>query len=102
MGRSLKSNFQICINPAPSVNELESLQFDLGTIQAARNNFSDENKIREGGFGMVYKGTLADGQEIVVKRLSKTSGQGAQEFNNEVVSYQASTQKPCEAFGFLP
>ncbi|KAM7461137.1 hypothetical protein LguiA_029258 [Lonicera macranthoides] len=42
---------------------------------AATNNFSDENKIGEGGFGMVYKGTLADGQEIAVKWLSKTSGQ---------------------------
>ncbi|KAM7465176.1 hypothetical protein LguiB_012738 [Lonicera macranthoides] len=67
------------------ISNVQSLQFDLGTIQAATNNFSDENKIGEGGFGMVYKGTLADGQEIAVKRLSKTSGQGAQEFKNEVV-----------------
>ncbi|KAM7461132.1 hypothetical protein LguiA_029253 [Lonicera macranthoides] len=52
---------------------------------AATNNFFDEKKVGEGGFGMVYKGTLADGQEIAVKRLSKTSGQGAQEFKNEVV-----------------
>ncbi|KAM7465170.1 hypothetical protein LguiB_012732 [Lonicera macranthoides] len=66
-------------------NIVQSLQFDLGTIQAATNNFSDENKIGEGGFGMVYKGTLTDGQEIAVKRLSKSSRQGAEEFKNEVV-----------------
>ena len=33
----------------------QSLQFDLATIQAATNNFSDHNKIGEGGFGAVYK-----------------------------------------------
>ena len=34
---------------------MESLQFDLSTIEAATNNFSDENKLGEGGFGPVYK-----------------------------------------------
>ncbi|CBI29180.3 unnamed protein product, partial [Vitis vinifera] len=63
----------------------QSLQFDLATIQAATNNFSDHNKIGEGGFGAVYKGTLSSGQEIAIKRLSKSSGQGAVEFKNEVV-----------------
>ncbi|KAM7493131.1 hypothetical protein LguiB_027740 [Lonicera macranthoides] len=62
-----------------------SLQFDLGTIQAATNNFSNENKISRGGFGMVYKGTLSKGQDIAVKRLSKSSRQGELEFKNEVV-----------------
>ncbi|KAM7461134.1 hypothetical protein LguiA_029255 [Lonicera macranthoides] len=66
-------------------NIVQSLQFDLGTIQAATNNFSDENKIGEGGFGMVYKGTLTDDQEITMKRLSKSSGQCAEEFKHEVV-----------------
>ncbi|KAI8007117.1 Cysteine-rich receptor-like protein kinase 25 [Camellia lanceoleosa] len=63
----------------------ESLQYNLGTVQAATNNFSAENKIGEGGFGLVYKGTLSNGQVVAVKRLSRTSGQGAEEFKNEVV-----------------
>ena len=29
--------------------------FDLSTILSATNNFSDENKLGEGGFGPVYK-----------------------------------------------
>ncbi|XP_057246989.1 cysteine-rich receptor-like protein kinase 8 isoform X2 [Beta vulgaris subsp. vulgaris] len=65
--------------------KVESLQYDLLTLQTATNNFSDENKLGEGGFGGVFKGTLSNGQEIAVKRLSKNSGQGVQEFKNEVL-----------------
>ncbi|KAF5193821.1 Cysteine-rich receptor-like protein kinase, partial [Thalictrum thalictroides] len=53
----------------------DSLQFDLNMIRTATNNFSDANKLGEGGFGAVYKGALFDGQMIAVKRLSKNSGQ---------------------------
>ncbi|XP_031123784.1 G-type lectin S-receptor-like serine/threonine-protein kinase At4g27290 [Ipomoea triloba] len=59
--------------------------FDLPTILRATNNFSNNNKLGEGGFGTVYKGVLEDLQEIAVKRLSKTSTQGVEEFKNEVV-----------------
>ncbi|XP_076922085.1 cysteine-rich receptor-like protein kinase 15 [Bidens hawaiensis] len=63
----------------------QSLQFELGTVEQATKNFSIENKVGEGGFGVVYKGILANGQEIAVKRLSKGSVQGSLEFKNEVV-----------------
>ncbi|XP_058092165.1 cysteine-rich receptor-like protein kinase 44 isoform X2 [Magnolia sinica] len=62
----------------------ESLLFDLGAIRAATDDFSEDNKLGEGGFGAVYKGKLSDGQEIAVKRLSRDSGQGSEEFKNEV------------------
>uniref|UniRef100_A0A1J3I335 Cysteine-rich receptor-like protein kinase 17 n=2 Tax=Noccaea caerulescens TaxID=107243 RepID=A0A1J3I335_NOCCA len=65
--------------------EVESIQFDLKTIEAATSNFSERNKLGQGGFGEVYKGMLMNGTEIAVKRLSKTSGQGEVEFKNEVV-----------------
>ncbi|XP_052307803.1 G-type lectin S-receptor-like serine/threonine-protein kinase RKS1 isoform X2 [Populus trichocarpa] len=58
--------------------------FDLSVMAAATNNFSDANKLGEGGFGSVYKGLLHDGKEIAVKRLAKYSGQGINEFRNEV------------------
>ncbi|KAL5078196.1 hypothetical protein RYX36_017180 [Vicia faba] len=58
--------------------------FDFSTIINATNHFSSRNKLGEGGFGPVYKGIMVDGQEIAVKRLSKTSGQGTEEFKNEV------------------
>ncbi|KAF8409420.1 hypothetical protein HHK36_005496 [Tetracentron sinense] len=59
--------------------------FDLVTVAAATNNFSYASKIGEGGFGPVYKGVLETGQEVAVKRLSKSSGQGLEEFKNEVI-----------------
>ncbi|XP_043810805.1 G-type lectin S-receptor-like serine/threonine-protein kinase At4g27290 isoform X2 [Manihot esculenta] len=65
--------------------DLELPIVDLMTIMKATDNFSSENKLGEGGFGPVYKGTLLDGQEIAVKRLSMISGQGLEEFKNEVL-----------------
>ncbi|GLT27485.1 hypothetical protein SLA2020_024790 [Shorea laevis] len=62
----------------------KALQYDFSTIRAATSNFSETNKLGEGGFGAVYKGRLANGQEIAVKRLSMDSGQGDLEFKNEV------------------
>ncbi|KAL7212039.1 hypothetical protein ACSBR2_014825 [Camellia fascicularis] len=58
--------------------------FALTTLQIATNNFSDANKLGQGGFGPVYKGKLHDGKEIAVKRLSGNSGQGLEEFRTEV------------------
>ncbi|KAJ8531581.1 hypothetical protein K7X08_027015 [Anisodus acutangulus] len=67
------------------ISSTESLQYHLNTIRAATTNFSTDNKIGEGGFGVVYKGKLRNGQEIAVKRLSRSSGQGVEEFMNEIV-----------------
>ncbi|XP_050367387.1 cysteine-rich receptor-like protein kinase 10 [Argentina anserina] len=67
------------------ISSAESLQFDFGTIEAATNSFSDDNKLGEGGFGEVFKGLLSNGEEIAVKRLSRNSGQGVEEFKNEMV-----------------
>ncbi|XP_042488812.1 cysteine-rich receptor-like protein kinase 10 [Macadamia integrifolia] len=72
-------------NGGNAIRSVESLQFDFSAIVAATNNFADVNKIGEGGFGEVFKGELPNGQEIAVKRLSRNSGQGAEEFKNEVV-----------------
>ncbi|GLT31293.1 hypothetical protein SLA2020_060390 [Shorea laevis] len=62
----------------------EALQFDFNTIRIATDNFSSMNKLGEGGFGAVYKGTLQSGKDIAVKRLSTNSVQGELQFKNEV------------------
>ncbi|KAM4079733.1 hypothetical protein ACJW30_09G137300 [Castanea mollissima] len=59
--------------------------FDFVKLASATNNFHESNKLGQGGFGPVYRGKLSDVQEIAIKRLSKTSGQGLEEFMNEVV-----------------
>ncbi|KAI7741106.1 hypothetical protein M8C21_002125 [Ambrosia artemisiifolia] len=63
----------------------EQPSFSLHEIVKATDNFNINNKIGEGGFGPVYKGVLEDGREVAVKRLSKTSHQGLDEFKNEVI-----------------
>ncbi|KHN21321.1 G-type lectin S-receptor-like serine/threonine-protein kinase [Glycine soja] len=45
--------------------------FSYTSVVAAANDFSLENKLGEGGFGPVYKGTLPTGEEVAIKRLSK-------------------------------
>ncbi|XP_028081931.1 G-type lectin S-receptor-like serine/threonine-protein kinase RKS1 isoform X1 [Camellia sinensis] len=72
-------------NEASDEEKLELSIFDMITIAAATNKFSDTNKIGEGGFGPVYKGQLSSGKDIAVKRLSTSSKQGVDEFKNEVI-----------------
>ncbi|KAL0659597.1 hypothetical protein Bca4012_080182 [Brassica carinata] len=62
-----------------------SFQFDFKAVEAATNNFSERNKLGQGGFGEVYKGTFPNRLQVAVKRLSKTSVQGEKEFKNEVI-----------------
>ncbi|EHA8591353.1 putative Cysteine-rich receptor-like protein kinase 26 [Cocos nucifera] len=64
--------------------DIGALYFDLSTLRVATDNFSEANKLGEGGFGPVYKGALSDGQEIAVKRLSRSSHQGLPQLRNEI------------------
>ncbi|EFH52317.1 hypothetical protein ARALYDRAFT_323655 [Arabidopsis lyrata subsp. lyrata] len=57
---------------------------NLVHVAEATNDFSEANKLGEGGFGVVYKGTLPNGNTVAVKRLAITSSQGFNEFKNEV------------------
>ncbi|KAI3680606.1 hypothetical protein L6452_35379 [Arctium lappa] len=67
-----------------TTDELELPLFEFTTLVTATNNFSDANKLGQGGFGCVYKGKLMEGEVVAVKRLSRTSGQGIEELKNEV------------------
>ncbi|XP_074267418.1 cysteine-rich receptor-like protein kinase 44 [Silene latifolia] len=66
-----------------SIGDIEFMQYDLATLKSATRDFSEENKLGEGGFGIVYKGTLENGHQLAIKRLSDTSRQGTKEFMAE-------------------
>ncbi|PHT53747.1 G-type lectin S-receptor-like serine/threonine-protein kinase [Capsicum baccatum] len=83
IGETLDGNDDFGSEKKGSSRELPVVKLDL--IRVATQNFSEENKLGEGGFGPVYKGTLTNGIAIAIKRLSRTSGQGLKEFKNEVV-----------------
>ncbi|GMN50297.1 hypothetical protein TIFTF001_019455 [Ficus carica] len=70
-------------NDGKKGHDLKLFSFD--SIMAATDNFSTEKKLGQGGFGPVFKGKLPEGQEIAVKRLSMSSGQGLLEFKNELI-----------------
>ncbi|CAL2249573.1 unnamed protein product [Prunus armeniaca] len=75
-------------------NDTELPLFTLRRILAATNDFTEATKLGGGGFGPVYKVTLSaelliqgifsENQEVAIKRLSKKSGQGHEEFMNEL------------------
>ncbi|KAL8460249.1 hypothetical protein ACS0TY_031968 [Phlomoides rotata] len=60
-------------------------EFTFAALAIATDQFHENNLLGRGGFGPVYKGNLGNGKEIAVKRLSAASGQGMQEFVNEVI-----------------
>ncbi|KAK3125238.1 hypothetical protein QOZ80_7BG0602160 [Eleusine coracana subsp. coracana] len=70
---------------AEDIQSIDSLIIDISTLRAATTDFAEDNKLGEGGFGVVYKGILPDDQEIAVKRLSQSSRQGIEELKNELV-----------------
>ncbi|KAF8109710.1 hypothetical protein N665_0093s0062 [Sinapis alba] len=83
--RRKKSEQVIKVQAGDDIPRTSSVQFSFKTIEASTDKFSDSNLIGQGGFGEVYRGRLPTGTEVAVKRLSKSSGQGAQEFRNEAV-----------------
>ncbi|KAH9561058.1 hypothetical protein CY35_06G142500 [Sphagnum magellanicum] len=58
--------------------------FSYQELEHATNGFSAAMELGGGGFGTVYKGQLADGRLIAVKKLNQDGRQGLQQFHNEV------------------
>ncbi|XAR71927.1 Non-specific serine/threonine protein kinase [Bertholletia excelsa] len=54
-------------------------EFSFPDLAAATDNFSPENKIGSGSFGVVYRGKLWDGREVAVKRSQTQKAKQFQE-----------------------
>ncbi|KAM3694796.1 hypothetical protein ACB098_07G081600 [Castanea mollissima] len=62
-------------------------KFSYKELFSATNNFAEENKLGQGGFGEVYKGYLGDlNSYVAIKRVSRGSKQGIKEYASEVRS----------------
>ncbi|KAK8467435.1 hypothetical protein PHAVU_007G050300 [Phaseolus vulgaris] len=83
--RQSRKQIKVQVENDDEIRSSETLQLDFSTIMTATNNFSDANRLGQGGFGPVYKGKLSNGQDVAVKRLCKNSLQGDIEFKNEVM-----------------
>ncbi|CAL9016580.1 unnamed protein product [Prunus brigantina] len=69
--------------------DIGPLTFSFSELKSATNDFNPANKLGEGGFGPVYKGTLNDGRVIAVKQLSAASHQGKSQFVTEIATISA-------------
>uniref|UniRef100_A0A2N9F247 Protein kinase domain-containing protein n=1 Tax=Fagus sylvatica TaxID=28930 RepID=A0A2N9F247_FAGSY len=58
--------------------------FTYGEMAAATNNFNISTQVGQGGYGKVYKGSLADGTVVAIKRAQEGSLQGEKEFLTEI------------------
>ncbi|XP_031505232.1 probable LRR receptor-like serine/threonine-protein kinase At1g56140 [Nymphaea colorata] len=63
--------------------------FSFAELQVATNHFDAANKLGEGGYGPVYKGTLSDRRFVAVKQLSAASHQGKNQFLTEIATISA-------------
>ncbi|KAI5067840.1 hypothetical protein GOP47_0018368 [Adiantum capillus-veneris] len=66
--------------------EAGNLLISIQVLRNVTNNFSQENVVGKGGFGVVYKGELDDGTKIAVKRMEAcvVSNKGLKEFHSEI------------------
>ncbi|XP_059303099.1 receptor-like serine/threonine-protein kinase ALE2 [Lycium ferocissimum] len=58
--------------------------FSTNDIERTTNNFNTSRVLGEGGFGLVYSGTIDDGRKVAVKVLKRDDRRGSREFLAEV------------------
>ncbi|CAL9243157.1 unnamed protein product [Arabidopsis halleri] len=61
-------------------------EFSYSSLRKATSSFSPENRLGQGGFGSVFRGTLSpsSGGNVAVKVMDSGSLQGEREFQNEL------------------
>ncbi|KAG0454005.1 hypothetical protein HPP92_025309 [Vanilla planifolia] len=89
-GESRSTSADVMLSPkvpggAPEVSHLGwGHWYTLRELEEATVDFSHENVIGEGGYGIVYRGVLPDNTEVAIKNLLNNRGQAEKEFKVEV------------------
>ncbi|KAJ7532375.1 hypothetical protein O6H91_13G001000 [Diphasiastrum complanatum] len=84
-GRPLEAYFDVPAEEDPEVHLGQLKRFSLRELQVATDSFNNRNILGRGGFGKVYKGRLADGSLVAVKRLKEERSAGGElQFQTEV------------------
>ncbi|KAA0031501.1 BRASSINOSTEROID INSENSITIVE 1-associated receptor kinase 1-like isoform X1 [Cucumis melo var. makuwa] len=77
--------FDVPAEEDPEINLGQLKKYSLRELQVATDYFSPQNILGKGGFGKVYKGRLADGSLVAVKRLKEERAEvGELQFQAEV------------------
>ncbi|CAL1411896.1 unnamed protein product [Linum trigynum] len=72
-------------HPSKASIRIEGVKdFTYAEMALATNNFSSSALVGQGGYGKVYKGILADGTLVAIKRAQEGSLQGEKEFLTEI------------------
>nr|DAD34527.1 TPA_asm: hypothetical protein HUJ06_005167 [Nelumbo nucifera] len=75
-----------------------TMHFKYSTLEKATDYFSQANKLGNGGYGEVFKGTLGDGREIAIKRLYVNYFNRNQEIHNEINIISRATHRNLARF----
>lgn len=77
-----KSSFHSPVESYVNFPCLKSLTY--AQLVHCTGNFSPENIVGDGGFGIVYKAKLGDGTTVAIKKLVQNGAQGLREFRAEM------------------
>lgn len=81
-------NLQLDLHESHRSDEMKmhmcSKEWNYSKLQTATDNFSSENLLGEDRYGLVYKGTLKNGQLIAVKVQKEANTQGCSEFYSQL------------------
>ncbi|CAE6177509.1 unnamed protein product [Arabidopsis arenosa] len=71
-------------NASSSPRKSSPREFSYSSLRRATASFSPANRLGQGGFGVVFRGTISGGENVAVKVMDSGSLQGEGEFQNEL------------------
>ncbi|KAF7046675.1 hypothetical protein CFC21_055692 [Triticum aestivum] len=66
------------------LNKIDIVEWSFEFLERITNGFSEQNIVGRGGYGVIYKGVLENGEEIAVKKLHPVLWIDDEQFKNEL------------------